>query len=114
MHSLPSEITMNRFAIAVFVCLLVITPLHAADRPVKVLILAGQSNMEGQAVVDLEGKDYNGGKGTLRALLNDPEKAPLLKHLRTEQGKWTVREDVWVRYQREKQPLLAGPLSVGF
>ena len=85
---------------------------HAADppKPVKVFILAGQSNMEGQAVADLEGKDYNDGKGTLKALLNDPAKAPLVKHLRTEKGAWTVRDDVWVRYKREKQPLLAGPL----
>lgn len=89
---------------------------HAADppKPVKVFILAGQSNMEGQAVADLEGKDYNGGKGTLKALLSDPAKVPLVKHLQTEKGAWTVRDDVWVRYQREKQPLLAGPLSVGF
>ena len=88
----------------------------AADppKPVKVFILAGQSNMEGQAVADLEGKDYNDGKGTLKALLNDPAKAPLVKHLRTEKGAWAVRDDVWVRYQREKLPLLAGPLTVGF
>lgn len=83
-------------------------------KPVKVFILAGQSNMEGQAVADLDGKDYNGGKGTLLALLNDSAKAPLVKHLRTDTGRWTVRPDVWVRYQREKQPLLAGPLSIGF
>jgi hypothetical protein len=90
--------------------------LGAADppKPVKVFILAGQSNMEGQAVVDLDGKNYNDGKGTLKALLDDPAKAPLVKHLRTDKGTWTVRDDVWVRYQREKQPLLAGPLSVGF
>jgi hypothetical protein len=89
---------------------------QAADppKPVKVFILAGQSNMEGQAVADLEGKDYNGGKGTLKALLNDPAKAPLVKHLVNDKGGWAVREDVWVRYQREKQPLLAGKLSVGF
>ena len=32
--------------------------------PVKVFLLAGQSNMEGQAVVDLDHpKYYNGGKG---------------------------------------------------
>jgi len=30
-----------------------------AAEPVRVFVLAGQSNMEGQAVVDLEGKDYN-------------------------------------------------------
>ena len=89
---------------------------RAADppKPVKVFILAGQSNMEGQAVVDLDGKDYNGGKGTLKALLDDPAKAPLVKHLRNDKGEWTVRDDVWVRYQREKKPLLAGPLLVGF
>ena len=83
-------------------------------KPVKVFILAGQSNMEGQAVADLDGKNYNDGKGTLKALLADPAKAPRLQHLRDDKGGWTVREDVWVRYQREKQPLLAGPLSVGF
>src|SRR3954466_2341021 len=90
--------------------------LSAADalKPLKVFILAGQSNMEGQAVVDLDGKNYNDGKGTLKALLSDPAKAPTLKHLRNGDGTWAVRDDVWVRYQREKQPLLAGPLSVGF
>jgi hypothetical protein len=90
--------------------------LNAADppKPVKVFILAGQSNMEGQAVADLKGKDYNDGKGTLTALLNDPAKAPLVKHLSTERSAWTVRDDVWVRYQREKQPLLVGPLTIGF
>ncbi len=104
-----------RFAL-LFALLSFVAPARAADppKPVKVFILAGQSNMEGQAVADLDGKDYNGGKGTLKALLNDPAKAPLVKHLRDDKGKWTVRDDVWVRYQREKQPLLAGPLTIGF
>lgn len=83
-------------------------------KPVKVFLLAGQSNMEGQAVADLDGKNYNNGKGTLKALLNDPLKAPLFKHLKNAKGEWTVRDDVWVHYQREKQPLLAGPLTIGF
>src|SRR4051794_9844450 len=81
---------------------------------VKVFILAGQSNMEGQAVVDLAGKDYNDGKGTLKALLADPAKSKLFEHLCNARGKWTVRDDVWVRYQREGAPLLAGPLGIGF
>jgi hypothetical protein len=83
-------------------------------KPIKVFVLAGQSNMEGQAVADLTGKDYNDGKGTLNALLNDPAKAARVKHLRAKNGGWAVRKDVWVRYQREKQSLLAGPLTVGF
>jgi hypothetical protein len=36
-------------------------PAVAAKSPVKVFILAGQSNMEGQGVADLEGKDYYSG-----------------------------------------------------
>ena len=35
-------------------------------------------------------------------------------HLRGADGKWTVRDDVWVRYQREEQPLLKGPLGIGY
>ena len=87
---------------------------QAGKSPLKVFILAGQSNMEGQAVVDLEGKDYNQGKGTLKFLLNDPDKAPLFKHLKDDKGQWTVREDVWVRYKTEKGAVRAGPLAFGF
>ena len=101
---------------AVLIALLITTPAARADtpKPVKVFILAGQSNMEGQAVADLAGKDYNDGKGTLKALLADPAKAPLVQHLVNAKGGWAVRDDVWVRYRRERQPLLAGPLTVGF
>jgi hypothetical protein len=109
--------TPRRLAILIaFLTVASVPAARAADppKPVKVFVLAGQSNMEGQAVADLGGKDYNDGRGTLQALLNDPVKAPLVKHFRTEKGAWTVRADVWVRYQREKQPLLAGPLTVGF
>lgn len=89
---------------------------RAADdnKPLKVFILAGQSNMEGQAVVDLDGKSYNEGKGTLKFLFNDPEKQKMVKHLKDDSNGWKVRNDVWVRYQREKSPLLAGPLGVGY
>ena len=45
---------------------------QSGTSPLKVFILAGQSNMEGQAVVDLTGKDYNDGKGTLATLIADP------------------------------------------
>ncbi len=109
---------MNPRLLAFFVCLQVWNPLplRAAEqtKPVQVFILAGQSNMEGQAVVDLDGKDYNNGKGTLKALFDDPAKAKLVRHLKNDQGGWTVRENVWVRYQREKGLLLAGPLTMGF
>jgi len=85
-------------------CAVLCVPTAAAastPKPVKIFILAGQSNMEGQAVADLEGKDYNDGKGTLEFLMRDPVKAGFFKHLKDDQGRWTVRDDVWVRYQPE-------------
>jgi hypothetical protein len=86
----------------------------APPEPLKVFILAGQSNMEGQAVADLSGDDYNDGRGTLKVLLDDPAKARLMGHLRGADGKWTVRDDVSCRYVREGAPLLAGRLTMGF
>jgi hypothetical protein len=46
------------------VAMLAVVAGHASQPepgPVQVFILAGQSNMEGQAVVDLDGPDYNDG-----------------------------------------------------
>src|SRR6185295_1703161 len=102
--------------LALLVSCLLVASVKAADPPrvLKVFILAGQSNMEGQAVADLDGKDYNDGKGTLNFLLRDPDKGPLFKHLKNTDGTWTKREDVWCRYKREHGPLLAGPLTMGF
>src|SRR5258706_4452046 len=106
---------MKTFRSRILLVLLLSTPVFAATtKPLKVFILAGQSNMEGQAVVDLDGKDYNQGKGTLATLMRDPARSTMFKHLKDAQGKWTVREDVWVRYQREGAPLLAGSLGLGF
>jgi hypothetical protein len=87
---------------------------QAGRSPVKVFILAGQSNMEGQAVVDLDGPDYNGGKGTLVYLMKDPAKAQLFKHLKNDQGEWAVRDNVWVSYQRDRASLMTGPLTIGY
>src|SRR4051794_8580877 len=93
-------------------------PFVAADQPkkgpVKVFLLAGQSNLEGQAVADLDGKDYNFGKGTLKLLLKDPTKGHLFKHLQDAKGQWAVRRDVWVWYQPDIGPPKAGPLTLGF
>ena len=49
---------------------------RAPQRPVlRVFLLAGQSNMEGHGVVDLDDeRDYNGGRGTLVAYLRENPK----------------------------------------
>ncbi len=86
----------------------------AGSGRIKVFVLAGQSNMEGQAVADLDGPDYNDGKGTLLSLLRDPVGGAPFRHWRDGAGRWAERDDVWVWYQRERASLLRGPLTVGF
>jgi len=56
-------------------------------KPLKVFILAGQSNMEGHAKV--ETFDYIG---------DDPATAPLLKQMRGGDGKPTVCDNAWISY----------------
>ena len=112
-------------SVARFACLLACllpacqTPPSSSDAPtrplpVAVFMLAGQSNMQGQAVVDLDGRDYNDGKGTLRTVLADPAQAARFPQLRAADGTWAVRDDVMVRYQLEDGPLLRGALGVGY
>ena len=60
---------------------------EAASRPLKVFILAGQSNMEGPARIDTF--DYIG---------DDPATAPLLKMMRGSDGKPAVCEGAWISY----------------
>lgn len=80
----------------------------------KVFVLAGQSNMEGQGVVDLDHPEhYNGGRGTLQRLLQDPDKAETFKHVRDREGRWVVRDDVWCRF-RTANGVKKGPLTIGF
>ncbi len=70
--------------------LLLATPaIAAASKPLKVFILTGQSNMEGQAFVDLEGKDYNEAEGRLAALLRDPARSAAGHQTNSIEG-WTV------------------------
>ena len=81
--------------------------------PIKVFILAGQSNMEGQGMV--EGKDENGKElpGTLTSMFMDPIKGPQLDHLRDQEGNWSTRNDVWV-YDINEFGTHKGPLGLGF
>ena len=81
----------------------------------KVFLLAGQSNMEGQAVVDLDHEQhYNGGRGILTTILRDPLIAAEYGHWQEEDGSWTQRDDVYVSYQPAHGPLKAGELSIGY
>jgi len=69
----------------------------AAEGAVKVFILAGQSNMEGKANNEL-----------LEHQAEAPETKDLFKHLRKD-GKWIVRDDVFIKYLDRK-----GGLTIGY
>lgn len=69
--------------------------------PVKVFILAGQSNMEG-----------HGGVMTLDRLGDHPTHGYLLKKIRNADGSLVVRDDVFVSYKKEGEHIKR-PLSVG-
>ncbi|MHC4248758.1 MAG: sialate O-acetylesterase [Planctomycetota bacterium] len=87
---------------------------QAGRSPVKVFILAGQSNMEGQGVVDLDHPQYyNGGRGILNTVMKDPAKARLFRHLKDAAGKWVVRDDVRVDYKTRHEHKKGG-LTIGF
>ncbi|MHB1778101.1 MAG: sialate O-acetylesterase [Acidimicrobiales bacterium] len=72
-------------------------PVRAADRPVKVFILAGQSNMEGKAPNAL-----------LDHQATDAKTRNLFAHLRKD-DKWIERDDVFIKYLERK-----GPLTIGY
>ena len=82
--------------------------LPARAAAVKVFILAGQSNMEGQGFIAADPK-RNGGKGSLEFLAKDAATAAKFAPLQDAAGKWRVRDDVFISYLQRK-----GPLTVGF
>jgi Carbohydrate esterase, sialic acid-specific acetylesterase len=86
-------------AVALF---LISLPAVAADKPVKVFVLAGQSNMEGHGFIKADPK-RNEGKGSLESVAKDK-----FKHLLAKDGQWAVRDDVWIHYLDRKGKLTAG------
>jgi hypothetical protein len=74
--------------------------------PLKVYILAGQSNMQGYASIT-----------TFDYLAKDPKTAPLLAEMRGKDGKPTVCERVWISYLSRSSGADAvkeGKLTAGF
>jgi len=82
-------------SLALLVALLSATPMPA--KPLKVFVLAGQSNMEGKVK-----------RGLLDHQATAPETRELFAHLR-DQDEWLERDDVFVKFLGKK-----GPLTVGF
>ena len=105
---------MIRVSLAVFaLCLMGVASAGKTEppkKPVKVFLLAGQSNMEGQGVVSMDHPQYyNGGRGNLINAMKDPKKAHLFKHLKDAGGKWVVRDDVKITFRKR-----SGGLTIGY
>lgn len=96
--------------IAVFLIIALATTGSALGetKPVKVFILAGQSNMEGAGQIQAN-PQRNAGQGALEYLVKDPATAQQFARLVDDAGKWRVRDDVWISYLDRQ-----GPLSVGY
>ena len=96
--------------------------------PVKVFVMAGQSNMEGQGLVefsDLRTEDYRRRglseeaiaekhKGVLDYVVRSAAETERFRHVVDQDDRWVVRDDVWVYYLRGRGELKKGKLSVGF
>jgi len=106
---MQKAIASSLFALAVLLTFSPSVRAEAAPKsPVKVFILAGQSNMEGAGAIK-GNMDRNGGKGGLEYLVKDPKTAKQFKHLVDDKGEWVKRDDVWIWYLGRK-----GPLSVDY
>jgi alpha-galactosidase len=82
------------------------TSLFAGD-PVKVFILAGQSNMQGHGKLASEPR-ANEGRGSLEWLVRDPQTRPRFQHLVDDDGQWIARDDVQIWYLERKGNLTPG------
>ena len=107
-----------RVCSAISLCtLLIVLPAGSQGEPqqrrrvLRVFVLAGQSNMEGQGVVDLDHpKYYNGGRGTLDHVIREAKDRRRYAHVKQPNGSYRVRNDVWVRFKKIRgqiQPTLS-------
>jgi uncharacterized protein len=86
----------------------------SGNAPIKVFILAGQSNMEGQGVVEMDHPEYyNGGKGNLVWSMQHSASADKIKHLRDDNGNWVVRDDVEISF-KGRGGMRKGGLTIGY
>ncbi len=76
---------------------------QAMAKPLKVYILAGQSNMEGHAKVSAF--DHLG---------MDPKTVPILKEMRADDGTPRVCDKVWISYLTGKDTQKSGKLTAGY
>ena len=113
----PAAGNTHRCTAVVILLLLIVPAISLAaepTKPIKVFLLAGQSNMQGQGVVEMDHpKYYNGGKGNLVWSMEHSASKDMMRHLRDASGKWVERDDVTIRYEF-KDKVRQGKLTVGY
>ena len=83
-------------------------PAAHAEPPVKIYILAGQSNMQGKGAIEGDGAN------SLRSLVNGEAKQEF-QFLVDDKGEWVEHKDVWAHYDLAPfQGMRHGPLKPGF
>ncbi len=92
-----------RFASAALAAATLVLAAAPEAKPLKVFILAGQSNMEGHAQVRTF--DYIG---------RDPATAPILEEMRSPDGTPRVCENVWISYLTGNGDVYNGQLTAGY
>lgn len=102
-----SKVSKTASALAVFAIIGFALDVPAAEaKPLKVYILAGQSNMQGSAH-----------QSTFAAIGDDPKSAPLLREILDKNGDPVVSDNAWVTYLtggRDGDTVLHGKVKVGY
>jgi hypothetical protein len=84
-------------------CLVTVVSTTTQAKPLKVFILAGQSNMQGHAQVR-----------TFEGIALDPKVAPMLKDMTNPDGTPVVCDDVWIASIGSSSQEKTGKLTAGF
>jgi hypothetical protein len=95
-----------KYSAALLSLLMFLNIASAEERPLKVFILVGQSNMEGPANVS-----------TIDYIADDPATVSLLTMMRKPEGELTVCENVWISYLtgiNDNNFVLSGKLTAGY
>ena len=114
MHRKQSAQSTTLRALAIFTLLATISASSGAQtaspdltRPLRVFVLAGQSNMQGHGFIAADPK-RNAGKGSLEFLAGNPATSSRFAPLRDPAGGWRKRSDVWISYLDRRGTLEPG------
>jgi alpha-galactosidase len=91
--------------------LALLAPTASAGEPLRVFVLAGQSNMVGAGEVRAR-EERNGGKGSLEHLVRAEATRERYAHLVDAEGEWVRRDDVWISFTGAREA--RGRLAPGF